>query len=52
MTSVLAGPESTAHVDETLAGAALKLPPELRATLDAASARYSERMEAAHRLPQ
>ena len=52
VTSVLAGPESTAHVDETLAGAALKLPAELRATLDAASERYGERMEEAHRLPQ
>ncbi len=52
VTSVLAGPESTAHVDETLAGAALKLPAELRARLDAASERYSERMEEANRLPQ
>lgn len=49
VTSVLAGPESTAHADETLAGAALKLPSELRTKLDAASARYGERMEAAHR---
>ena len=49
VTSVLAGPESTAHVDETLAGAALKLPAELRATLDAASGRYGERMEEAGR---
>lgn len=52
VTSVLAGPESTDHVDETLAGAALKLPAEVCAKLDAASARYSERLEGANRLQQ
>ena len=49
VTSVLAGPESAAHVDETIDGAALKLPADVRGKLDAASARYSERLEQEHR---
>ena len=49
VTSVLAGPESTAHVDETLAGAALKLPAEVRGKLDAASEYYGEKLEQEHR---
>lgn len=49
MTSVLAGPESTAHVDETIDGAALKLPEDVRGKLDAASMRYGERLEQEHR---
>ncbi|MDE3000298.1 MAG: hypothetical protein OXU79_14585 [Gemmatimonadota bacterium] len=43
-TSVLAGPESTANVDKTIAGATLKLPAEVRGELDAASVRYGERL--------
>ena len=49
VTSVLAGPESTAHVDETIAGAALKLPEDVRGKLDAASEHYGRRLEEAHR---
>ncbi len=45
VTSVLSGPESTAHVDETIAGAALKLPADVRGKLDAASEHYSRRLE-------
>ena len=45
----MAGPESTAHVDETIDGASLKLPADVRRKLDAASVRYSERLEQEHR---
>ncbi|MDE3260269.1 MAG: hypothetical protein OYM47_20735 [Gemmatimonadota bacterium] len=48
-TSVLAGPESTAHVDETFDGPVLVLPAEVRGKLDAASVRYGERLEQEHR---
>ncbi len=49
VTSVLAGPESTDHVDEILAGAALKLHADVRGKLDAASDNYGKRLEAADR---
>lgn len=49
VTSVLAGPESTAHVDETIAGASLKLPSDLRRKLDMASECYSRKLEQKHR---
>ena len=45
----MARPESTAHVDETVAGAALKLPEDVRGKVDAASERYGERLEQEHR---
>ncbi|MCY3763796.1 MAG: hypothetical protein OXH06_00050 [Gemmatimonadetes bacterium] len=49
LTSVLAGPESTTHVDETIDGPVLVLPADVRGKLDAASVRYGERLEQEHR---
>ncbi|MDE2887313.1 MAG: hypothetical protein OXR72_03805 [Gemmatimonadota bacterium] len=48
-TSVLAGHESTALVDETIAGATPRLPADVRGKLDAASGRYCEKLEQEHR---
>ena len=44
VTSVLAGPESTEHADEILAGSYLELPTDLRERLDTASVEYSRRL--------
>ncbi|MEW6749462.1 MAG: aldo/keto reductase [Candidatus Latescibacterota bacterium] len=49
VSSVLAGPESPAHVDELLAGTSLVLPAEALEQLTQASATYTRQLEAQHR---
>ena len=44
VTAVLGGAESTAHVDELVAGTQLELPGELASRLNAASTTYSDRL--------